>query len=121
MNAETFSSVQIVSCHDAGSKLLQSMGTQMFTRSERHPIEELGIFLASNPLQPSNPSFHNTSLGSSVLVAFMYISTTFVSKQAMDAVIQFGRLFFLRQRMWDACPEITLELAQLLLERHWCS
>ena len=27
MNAETFSSVQIVSCHDAGSKLLQSMGT----------------------------------------------------------------------------------------------
>ena len=57
MNAETFSSVQIVSCHDAGSKLLQSMGTQMFTtRSERHPIEEMGIFLASKPPQPSNPS-----------------------------------------------------------------
>lgn len=39
---------------------------------------------------------------------------------AVDNVIQFGRLFFLRQRMWDAQPEITLELAKLLLEhKHW--
>eukprot|EP00435_Cladocopium_sp_Y103_P006616 s2758_g2.t1 len=39
-----------------------------------------------------------------------------VLEGAVDNVIQFGRLFFLRQRMWDAQPEITLELAKLLLE-----
>ena len=45
-------------------------------------------------------------------------SYLFLQTQAVDNVIQFGRLFFLRQRMWDAQPEITLELAKLLLEPH---
>eukprot|EP00439_Symbiodinium_sp_Y106_P005072 s3043_g1.t1 len=39
---------------------------------------------------------------------------------AVDMVLFFGRLHFLRQRMWDACPEETVELGLLLLEqKHW--
>ncbi|CAJ1368754.1 unnamed protein product, partial [Effrenium voratum] len=39
---------------------------------------------------------------------------------AVDTVIDFGRLHFLRQRMWDASPEVTLDLARRLLEhKHW--
>ena len=34
---------------------------------------------------------------------------------AVDGVLAFGRLFFLRQRMWDAEPRATIELVQLLL------
>ena len=33
-------------------------------------------------------------------------------------MLSFGRLFFLRQRMWDADPRATIELVQLLLEHH---